>query len=220
MYYELTTGAGGVSAAKGSPAQHRATRHKRESQRTRANALLILAADARVLYRGVDHTVASLAASLGFGRSDLIIVRVAACRRAITLIISPRRIWHSTELRKQLLAVRRLARNIGIRACLVPETQLRKQPRLDNASMIAAASDVTLTLSQRFRVEILLNVCGGSATLSECAEVLLDHPDPATAVLALVRARRAYLPLHQPLTPDSRITALPVTGQNDTQNVR
>lgn len=200
MQLESIVARGRMLPDKGSPAQYRATRHKKESQRARANALLLLAADARTLYRGADHTVTTLAAGLGFEPHDLTIIRVSLRRRTITLIIAPKRLWHRREARDQLLLLKRLARNVGARAVLVPGAQLRKQPRLENAVAVAGSFEAELTLSQRSRVEILVLAKGGSATLSECAEVLLDHPDPVAAVLALVRARRLTVSLAEPIT--------------------
>lgn len=193
--------------AKGSPAQYRATRHKREAQRTRANALLLLAADAQVLYRGADHTVTKLAGALGFERSDLTILRVNLTRRAITLIITPRRLWHSPEFRSQLLLLKRQSRKVGIRTLLVPDATLRKQPRLDNAALVVAAKDAGLTLSQRFRLEAYVMSNAEPTSLAECAALLAEHTDPVAAVLNLVGAGRLAIELNRPITPNSVVTA-------------
>jgi hypothetical protein len=194
-----------TSPAKGSPSEYRATRHKREAQRTRANALLILAADARTLYRGADHTVAKLASALGFERHDLTIVRAVLGRRTITLIITPRRLWHRPECHSQLILLKRHSRNVGIRTILMAEAQLRKQPRLDNAAQVVAAGQVRLTLSQRFRLEIYLMTNPDPVPLGECAALLAEHDDPVSAVLGLVYAGHLSVDLNRNITPETLV---------------
>lgn len=201
---------GRMPPVKGSPAQYRATRHKREAQRTRANALLLLAAHAQVLYRGVDHTVTRLAGALGFERHDLTVLRVALPRRTITLIITPRRLWHSPECRYHLLSLKRQSRKVGVKAMLVPDTALRKQPRLANATLVVAASDVGITLSQRFRLEAFVMSNAGPVSLAECASLLPEHADPTAAVLSLVHAGRLVVDISRPLTPESLLS---ISGQ-------
>jgi hypothetical protein len=209
MQIDIPSSGRGLSAIVSSPAQHRATRHKREAQRARANALLLLAADPRVQYRGIDHTVAALAAGLAFERHDLTIIRLTTAQRAITLVIAPRRLWHRSSSRNQLLLLRQQARNVGVRTLLVPEAQLRRQPRLDNSVLVVACADIRVTLSQRFRVEIYVQACGGRATVGACAEMVAEHPDPVSVVLALVRAGRLQMRLDQTLTAESVVTSVP-----------
>jgi hypothetical protein len=195
-----------MSTTSWSPARQRAKRHRKEAERTRANLHTLLAADARVRRRGPDHIVTDLSADVGFERHDLIIVRIAIERRSITLVIAPRRIWHRQEQRERLLLLKQFSRNVGRRVVLVPETVLRREPRRSNSLTVTAAARVAMSLSQRLRLSVAVLSCGGSVTLRDCLELLPEHEDPAGAVLAMVHARLLYLPLDQPITPESLVS--------------
>jgi hypothetical protein len=196
-----------MPAREWSPARFRATRYKRESERRRANTMLLLAADSRVRYRGVDHAVVALAENAGFERFDLTIVRVALQRRTMSLIIAPRRLWHTPEGKSQLLLLKREARSLSIRCILVSEGALKKEPRLANARLIAGTSNTQLTHSQRFRVEMYVLSTISPVSLSECAGILPDHDDPVSAVLSLVRAGVLFIPLDTVIGPETLVFA-------------
>ena len=129
------------------------------------------------------------------------------------MIVAPRRIWHRAETYRQLLLLKHLARRISSRVILVPDEQLKKQPRLDNATAVVAAADTNITMSQRLRVETFVLSEGGSATLGACAQVLPEHEDPIGALMALVHAGRLYLDLNLPITADSHLTSCAVVAR-------
>jgi hypothetical protein len=54
------------------------------------------------------------------------------------------------------------------------------------------AAGTVLTDSERLRIETHV-LFMGSATIASCAELLMSHPDPESAVLALVHAGRLVL---------------------------
>lgn len=169
--------------------------------------MLLLAADSRVRYRGVDHVIVALAENAGFERFDLTICRVAFQRRTISLIIAPRRLWHTAEGKSQLLLLKREARRLSIRCILVSEGALKKEPRLTNARLIADTSNTQLSYSQRFRVEMYVLATVFPVSLSECAALLPEHDDPVSAVLSLVRAGVLFIPLDTMIGPESLVFA-------------
>lgn len=169
--------------------------------------MLLLAADSRVRYRGVDHSVVALAENAGFERFDLTIVRVAFQRRTISLIIAPRRLWHTAEGKSQLLLLKREARSLSIRCILVSEGALKSEPRLTNARIIADTSNTHLSYSQRFRVEMWVLGTIAPVSLSECAALLPEHDDPVSAVLSLVRAGVLFIPLDKVIGPETLVFA-------------
>ena len=176
----------------------------RELKRARRRLLLVLAASGRLAYRGNDPTVANLAANAGFAPHDLLIARVAIIEKTITIIIIPKRLWYRHELRNQLLLVKRRAENLSIRVLLVPEAQLAKQPRLNNASAIAASSEASMSLHQRMKVISFVRT-EGITTFLKCTKILLDHSDPRSAILSLVHAKSVHLDLDRPITDSSLV---------------
>lgn len=189
-------------AAAGSSAEFRTKRHKQESRRARANLHLLLSANAEgVRYRSADPMVTTLAAACLFAPHDLIIVRVRHQWRTITLVIAPRRIWHSVRDRQRLFVLKTNAKRLGSRVILVPEPQLRREPRLSIAERVVGSVGTSLSISERLRIETHVLCSRGDASLASCTELLPEHPDAEKAVLALVHAGRLTFSWGQGLGP-------------------
>lgn len=170
--------------------------------------MLLLAGDARCQYRATDLLVQNLACNLGFQDHDLVCLRIAVRGRSITLVIVPRRLWHSEAPRAALLQLKELAGRVGNRVLLVPEPQLRKKQRSENALAVVAAAGTAVSTEQRFNLEVTLMAHAEGLPLKDCANLLDGHLDPINAVLCLVYCGRIYLSLNQPLSPNSIVRSI------------
>lgn len=89
---------------------------------------------------------------------------------------------------------------------IVREAWLLREPRLGVLSAIAACKDRCISVTDWLRVERHLVERGGSSCLEACACEILEHEDPAGAVLALVAAGRLRIDTSRPLSGHSEIT--------------
>lgn len=148
--------------------------------------------------------MSSLAANCQFAPHDLIIVRVTSRKQIATLVIAPRRIWHSPERRLRLFVLKRNGQHVGRRIVLVPEPQLRKQPRLETAEQIVAATTATISTSERLLLEAFVQ-SERRPTLKSCGALIAGNPDPLGAILLLVSAGRLCVDLSRPITLSTQV---------------
>lgn len=144
------------------------------------------------------------ATRLGLSRADFAIVNIAIERRAVALVCVPNRHWRNSGMMALFRELKSTAKEYGESLVLLPEGFVMRQPRLDNAMLVAHTRGATLNASDRMSIlERLME--DGSATLSELAS-RIRHPDPVSAVLSLVTSGLVDMDLNKAILPTSVVT--------------
>jgi hypothetical protein len=144
-----------------------------------------------------------LARDLGFDGHEFVCLDVRVRNRRASLVCVPTRLWNRAGAMAMFFALKSAAMSLGHRVVIVPETFIRRQPRLENSIMVSAAAHVEVNATDRMVIlEFLLEHGGG--TLSEVAS-LIRHPDPVAAVLHLVTVGALDIDLNAPILPATEI---------------
>ena len=144
------------------------------------------------------------AEELGLDERDFALVHVSVDRRSVALVAIPTRLWHDNKAMTLFHELKAGCAILGEHVVLVPEGFITRQPRLDNAMLMASARDVVMPISDRMSIlEHLMET--GSATLSELASGL-RHPDPVNAIMGMVTSGLLDMNLDRPIMPNTVVT--------------
>ena len=88
----------------------------------------------------------------------------------------------------------------------MPASAVMKQPRLNNAKIVAACHGYAVAVSDQVAVLDRLIQMGG-LSLQDAAS-LVDARDPAGAVLSMVSRRQLAVDVSKPIGPNSLLTAI------------
>lgn len=146
---------------------------------------------------------ASIGDWIGLNRSDYVALDARVAGRATTLLCVPSRSWHCGETMEMLTSLRELLAVVDRRVVLVPESFIRRQPRLSNAALIAGSSHAGITASDRMRILAVL-IEEDSATVLELAS-LVHSCDPVSSILRLVCEGSLQIDLERPILPTSLV---------------
>lgn len=141
---------------------------------------------------------------LGLGGSDFALINVAIGMRPVALVCVPERHWRDASMMVTFRELKRVAKGFGETVVLLPEGFVMRQPRLENAMLIAETRGAAMTATDRMSILGRL-LEDGSATLSELASGI-RHPDPVSAVLSLVTSGLLDMNLNAAILPTSVIT--------------
>jgi hypothetical protein len=181
----------------------RRTRDAEDHRRLARGVDALVLASVSVRSLGNNTAVAGLAEELGLGAHDYVCVELALEHRRATIVCVPTRLWHQPYAMATFFRLKEGATVGGHRTVLVPESFIRRQPRLDNAMMVSAAADIDIDASDRMSILAFLLENGGG-TLAEVAS-LVGHPDPVGAVLHLVTVGALDIDLDAPILPTSQV---------------
>lgn len=181
-------------------------RHRRlevENDRLRRGAEALVRANRSVSYLGSNEEIAEMARDLGLEDHEHVSIDVRVRGRRASLVCVPSRLWNRPGAMALFFELKGASAALGHRVILVPESFIRRQPRLDNALMISGAADIEICASDRMSIlEFLLENGGG--TLSDVAS-LVRHPDPVSAVLHLVTVGALDIDLDAAILPASEV---------------
>jgi hypothetical protein len=148
--------------------------------------------------------VARQAEDLGLDERDFAVVHVSVDRRRVALAAIPSRLWHDSDAMALFRELKAACAILGEHVVLVPEGFINRQPRLDNAMLMAGSRHIVVPIGDRMSIlEHLLE--NGSATLSELASGL-RHPDPVNAIMAMVTGGLLDMNLDRPIMPTTIVT--------------
>jgi hypothetical protein len=154
--------------------------------------------------RSSSGIVEELAIDLGLDHRDLALVHIEIGRKPVVLAAIPSRLWHDGDAMALLRELKSRCHVQGENLVLVPERFVLRQPRLDNAVLMAGSRSTAMPTSDRMMVLGHL-IEHGSATLMELA-AQIRHPDPVTALLGMVSAGLIDMNLDRPILPTSLVS--------------
>lgn len=172
--------------------------------RLRLCAEALLRSNRRLIVIGENEAVHDLALDHGLDRQDYCLFQVKLGARSVCLVCVPSSHWHYPPLMKRFLEMKAAAEFCGHQVLLVPETFIRRQPRLGNSQLLARSMDLEVTGTDRMTVMCFLLENGGG-TLSEVAG-LLQHDDPVGAVLHLASVGAVDIDLGAMIAPATRVS--------------
>lgn len=174
-----------------------------ENDRLRRCLEALIRANRSVLMLGRNDEIEDLARGLGIADPDYVCFDLRVKRQRASVICVPSRLWVRPAAMSAFFELKAAGAALGHRIVLVPEQFVRRQPRLDNARMVASTLDVEIDPTDRMNIlEFLLEHGGG--TLSDVAG-LVRHPDPVAAVLHLVTVGALDIDLNAPILPASEV---------------
>lgn len=180
-----------------------AARHQADHARLRRSAEALIRANRTVLEQGENEVVSDLALELGFERHDFVCFDVRVRTRRATLVCVPSRLWHRQGAMAVFFDLKADASLLGHQVVLVPESFIRRQPRIDTAHVLMGAVDMEVSAGDRMSIlEFLLENGGGA--LSDVAS-LVRHNDPVGAVLHLVTVGALDIDLNASIAPASEV---------------
>jgi hypothetical protein len=174
-----------------------------ETDRLRRGIEALVRANRSVSSLGRNEEIEELARELGLEDHDVVCLDVRVRNRVASLVCVPSRLWNRPGAMAIFFELKGAAAALGQRVMLVPESFVRRQPRLDNSRMVSAAADIEVNATDRMLIlEFLLEHGGG--TLSDVAS-LVRHPDPVAAVLHLVTVGALDIDLNAPILPATEV---------------
>lgn len=176
----------------------------RRIDRLRRSAEALLRSNRRLIVLGENAAVSDLALEHGLDRQDYCQFQVKLGSRNVCLVCVPSSHWHYPPLMKRFLETKAAAEISGHQVLLVPETFIRRQPRLGNAQLLVRSMDLEVTATDRMNVMCFLLENGGG-TLAEVAG-LLRHPDPVAAVLHLAVIGAVDVDLNSMIAPATQVS--------------
>lgn len=174
---------------------------RRRSLRQSVEALILVHPSVRRLTD--DRAVDDLADDLMIASEDFTVLKVELGRREVYLVCVSNAAWRNRS-RHSFFALKALAAKTDRTVVLVPESFIRREPRLSNAMMIASAAGAEIGLSDRMKLLAHLIDNGGSAPLVDLA-VLVRGEDPISAIMALVVEGGLYVDLEKPILPGTEV---------------
>lgn len=110
---------------------------------------------------------------------------------------------HSLKTRTRLSRIHVVYRALGLNYLVVTEKRIRIEPRLSNCKELLRYRKVSVTSSDRKRLEQHLSRVGSDALVALAQ--LIDAPHPVTAVKALAAQGHLSIDLGVPLGPNSMV---------------
>ena len=153
---------------------------------------------------GPDPLVEQLQGLCQLRQEDLVVLRIKANDHPVTLIGVPTRAWHRPAVKRNLSLLKRAATREGHRVVLVPQSYIRRQPRLANSQLIAKCASLSVSATDRSAIVRFLTEMPVS-DLDDAASVV-GGPDPVGCVLKLVTEGLLEIDLEHPITPYSRVS--------------
>lgn len=179
------------------------TQHEREGKSLRRAVEALVMAFPGIRRLPDDDLVVEAAVELGFQPHDLVAVQVAIGHRELDLVIVPTRIRRRDGM-SLFFELKSAAAVAGRTVILVPESFVRREPRLTNAFVIAEAAETAVGATDRMRMLVHLIESGGSAPLLDLAG-LVSSGDPVAGVLGLVVEGGLHMDLDARLMPSSQV---------------
>jgi hypothetical protein len=139
------------------------------------------------LRHAVDYAVAEAQGKAGFLPHDLVGIRVWTKTGAFTVILVPLRLWYRTIWKRRAMELKRYLRALGKRCIIAPASYLDRQPRLQNARLIAASRRAEISATDR--IVLLAKVDEAIGLSLDQASSCIQAKDPAAAVLYLIAER-------------------------------
>nr|WP_314256801.1 hypothetical protein [uncultured Devosia sp.] len=184
----------------------RTQRFFHEHRKLMARAKAFIFSHPRLVMLGEDPVVEHLVSSMGFGPTDLAVVRMASGGRMITAICVPTRIWRNLESKQKLLDIKREARIERTTCILVPQRWLKAEVRSAVARVISQARTTRYSRDQMNLV--LVHVQSERiSTIVEAANVIPEHDDPIAVVLALAAQGMILVDRSAPLRSETWVSA-------------
>lgn len=177
----------------------RVMRHAAEHRKLQSKADQIAHIHPAIIRHSIDHAVTESQGKAGFSPHDLAAIQLWTRTCAFTLILVPLRLWYRPLWRRRALELKRFLGTCGKRCVVAPASYLDRQPRLQNARLVAASRQARVSATDRMIVMAKLDE---AATLSLTdASMLVHAADPAAAVLSLVSQRALSLDPDQTIGP-------------------
>jgi hypothetical protein len=174
-----------------------------EKDRLSRSLEALVRANRSLLALGRNDEIEQLSLEVGLAEFDLVCFDVRIRNRRASIVCVPSRLWNRPGAMSMFFELKAEAATLGHRVVLVPESFVRRQPRLDNARLVSAAADIQINATDRMSIlEFLLENGGG--TLSDVAS-LVRHPDPVGAILHLVTVGALDIDLNAPILPATEV---------------
>lgn len=174
---------------------------RRRSLRQSAEALVLVHPSVRRLTD--DRVPDDLADDLMIAAEDFTAIKVALGRREVYLVCVCNAAWRGHG-RHAFFELKAMAATMGHTVVLVPESFIRREPRLTNAMMIAGAAGAEIGLTDRMKLLAHLIDNGGSAPLLDLA-VMVRGEEPVSGIMALVVEGGLYVDLDKPILPATEV---------------
>ncbi|QQR40053.1 hypothetical protein [Devosia rhizoryzae] len=174
---------------------------RRRSLRRSAEALVLVHPAIRSLQG--DAVIEGIADDLMIGPGDFTALKVSISGREVYLVCVCNAAWRGHG-RHAFFELKALAATMGHTVVLVPESFIRREPRLTNAMMIAGAEGAEIGLTDRMKLLAHLIDNGGSAPLLDLA-VMVRGEEPVSAIMALVVEGGLYIDLDKPILPATEV---------------
>jgi hypothetical protein len=146
----------------------------------------------------------TITAAIGIQDTGVVVREVSYRGKALTIICVPLGTWSSPGEMAMLLHLKTVMATLHRRVLLIPESWVRRQPRLDNALMVSGSAGSSMTVSTRMRVLTRL-IEEDSASLSELA-ALVPGDDPVSGILHLVTLGLLEIDLDRSIMPTSLVS--------------
>lgn len=182
----------------------RVYRHMSEHKKLLAKTGAVIAIHRAVLRHAKDESIDSVQKRAGFAPYDLVSWQVWTQTCCFTLIVVPLRLWYRPLWKRRAVELKQYLRTLGKRCVVAPASILDRQPRLQNARLVAACSGVHVSATDRLKLMAKLVECT-SLSIGD-ATALVTANDPAAAILNLVAERALALDPDRPIGPHTVIT--------------
>lgn len=185
----------------------RRKRYRVDMDRLRRSAEALLLSHRAINFVGEHDEVSELGIALGLERHDFCALEVHIKDRRAVLVCVPSRLWQRSDEMSVFHDLKLVSATHGYQVLLVPESFVRRQPRNDNALLIAGTANFHVSPTDRMSILGHL-IEHGDASIYELAG-LVKHSDPISAVLHLVTTGALYLDLNTRITPHSIVHLTP-----------
>lgn len=152
-----------------------------------------------------DQFVESLQHKAGFEPHDLLAWQIWTAIGSFTIIFVPLRLWYRPIWKRRAMELKGFLRERGKRCIIAPASFVDRQPRLQNAKLIATCARIHMTATDRLSVLAALVECHSMSIVD--AASLIHGSDPAAALLGLVYKGALALDADKPIGPHTLLRA-------------
>lgn len=183
----------------------RVIRHVSEHRKLLTKADQIALIHPSVHRHAVDYAAAESIGKAGFLPHDLACIQLWTTRCiTFTLILIPLRLYYRPLWRRRAFELKAYLQATGKRCILAPASYLDRQPRLQNARLIAASRCERMSASDR--ITIMARIDEAVHLSLEDASSLSHAKDPTAAVLNLIAERALQIDTDKIIGPHSLLS--------------
>lgn len=177
----------------------RVHRYIAEHKKLTSKVVAVASAHGAVLRHHRDALAEASQSKAGFQPYDLAAWQVWTKGGSFTIIFVPLRLWYRPNWKRRAFELKAYLQGRGKRCIIAPASFVDRQPRLQNAKLIATCGRVHLTATDTMNI-LAAMVERNSISIID-ATSLIHSSDPAAALLGLVYKGALALDPDKPIGP-------------------